>query len=135
MKNPDILYFFGKITVYPSYDTITRDLIYHFLWKHFGDGEELVRPWPDQAILPDSNPDLMNLVLKDKDLVEDYKLLKGAARLRGVNIPPNVTAYISATPQMLMFGTAVIITSCNLRSRPSGPALCVLYRKVICISM
>ena len=107
MKNPDILYFFGKITVYPSYDTITRDLIYHFLWKHFGDGEELVRPWPDQAILPDSNPDLMNLVLKDKDLVEDYKLLKGAARLRGVNIPPNVTAYISATPQMLMFGTAV----------------------------
>ena len=107
MKNPDILYFFGKITVYPSYDTITRDLIYHFLGKHFGDGEDLVRPWPDQAILPDSNPDLMNLVLKDKDLVEDYKLLKGAARLRGVNIPPNVTAYISATPQMLMFGTAV----------------------------
>lgn len=107
MKNPKMLYFFGKITVYPSYDPLARDLIYHFLWKHFGDKEELVRPWPDQARMPDSDPDLMNLVLKENDLVEDYKLLKAAARLRGVNIPPNVTAYISATPQMLMFGTAV----------------------------
>ncbi len=106
MKNPDVLYFFGKITVYPSYDSITRDLIYHFLWKHFGDKEELVRPWPDQARMPDSDPGLMNLVLRENDLVEDYKLLKAAARLRGVNIPPNVTAYISATPQMLLFGTA-----------------------------
>ena len=107
MKNPDILYFFGKITVYPSYDTIARDLIYHFLWKHFEDKEDLVRPWPDQAVMPDSNPALMDLVLKEGNLLDDYKLLKAAARLRGVNIPPNVTAYISATPQMLMFGTAV----------------------------
>ncbi len=107
MKNPNLLYYFGKITVYPSYDHITRDLIYHFLWKHFGDQDELVRPWDDQTLLPDSDPDLMNLVLNQDDLAEDYKLLKMAARMRGVNIPPNVTAYISITSQMLMFGTAV----------------------------
>ena len=107
MKNPNLLYYFGKITVYPSYDHITRDLIYHFLWKHFGDKDELVRPWDDQTLLPDSDPDLMNLVLNQDDLAEDYKLLKMAARMRGVNIPPNVTAYISITSQMLMFGTAV----------------------------
>lgn len=107
MKNPNLLYYFGKITVYPSYDHITRNLIYHFLWKHFGDKNELVRPWDDQTLLPDSDPDLMNLVLNQDDLAEDYKLLKMAARMRGVNIPPNVTAYISITSQMLMFGTAV----------------------------
>lgn len=107
MKNPNLLYYFGKITVYPSYDHITRNLIYHFLWKHFGDKDELVRPWDDQTLLPDSDPDLMNLVLNQDDLAEDYKLLKMAARMRGVNIPPNVTAYISITSQMLMFGTAV----------------------------
>ena len=107
MKNPNLLYYFGKITVYPSYDHITRNLIYHFLWKHFGDKNELVRPWDDQTLLPDSDPDLMNLVLNQDDLAEDYKLLKMAARMRGVNVPPNVTAYISITPQMLMFGTAV----------------------------
>ena len=107
MKNPDLLYYFGKVTIYPSYDYVARDLIYHFLWKHFGDREELVRPWDDQAVMPASNPDLMDLILCKDDLNEDYKLLKTAARMRGVNVPPNVTAYISATPKMMMFGTAV----------------------------
>ena len=107
MKNPNLLYYFGKITIYPSYDHICRDLIYHFLWKHFGDKEELVRPWDDQSVMPDSDPELMNLIVNQEDLMEDYKLLKAAARMRGVNVPPNVTAYISITPQMHMFGTAV----------------------------
>ena len=107
MKHPDLLYFFGKITIYPSYDYITKDLIYHFLWKHYGDKDELVRPWDDQMIKPGSDPELMNLVVNKDDLLEDYKLLKGAARMRGVNVPPNVTAYISITSEMLMFGTAV----------------------------
>ena len=99
--------FFGKITIYPSYDYIAKDLIYHFLWKHYGDKEELVRPWDDQSIMPGSDPQLMDLVVSQDDLLEDYKLLKGAARMRGVNVPPNVTAYISITSEMLMFGTAV----------------------------
>ena len=107
MKNPNLLYYFGKITVYPSYDHITRNLIYHFLWKHYGDKDFLVRPWDDQAIMPDSDPELMDLIVSNDDLVEDYKLLKSAARMRGVNIPPNVSAYISITSEMVMFGTAV----------------------------
>ena len=107
MKNPNMLYFFGKITIYPSYDHIVRDLIYHFLWKHFGDKDELVRPWEDQAIMPDSDPELMNLIVNKEDLTEDYLLLRAAAKMRGVNVPPNVTAYISITSEMLMFGTAV----------------------------
>ena len=107
MKNPNLLYFFGKITLYPSYDHIAKDLIYHFFWKHFGDKDVLVRPWDDQAIMPASDPELMNLIVNKDDVVEDYKLLKAAARMRGVNVPPNVTAYLSITSQMLMFGTAV----------------------------
>ena len=107
MKNPELLYYFGKVTIYPSYDHISRDLIYHYLWKHFGDKEELVRPWDDQAVMPDSDPELMDLIVNKEDQVEDYKLLRSAVRMRGVNIPPNVSAYISATSQMLMFGTAV----------------------------
>ena len=107
MKNPGLLYYFGKVTIYPSYDHISRDLIYHYLWRHFGDKEELVRPWDDQAVMPDSDPALMDLILHKEDQVEDYKLLRAAVRMRGVNIPPNVSAYVSATSQMLMFGTAV----------------------------
>ena len=107
MKHPNLLYFFGKITIYPSYDPIVRDLIYHFLWKHFGDKDELVRPWDDQAILPKADPALMDLIIHREYPAEDYQLLKGAAKLRGVTIPPNMTAYLSITSQMMMFGTAV----------------------------
>ena len=107
MKNPGLLYYFGKVTIYPSYDHISRDLIYHYLWRHFGDKEELVRPWDDQAVMPDSDPALMDLILHKDDQVEDYKLLRSAVRMRGVNIPPNVSSYVSAISQMLMFGTAV----------------------------
>lgn len=107
MKNPDLLYFFGKVTLYPSYDPIARDLIYHFLWKHFGDKDDLVRPWEDQAVMPVSDPRLMDLILNKDNMAEDYKLLKMAARMREVNLPPNFTAYLSATSQMMMFGTAV----------------------------
>ena len=107
MKNPDLLYFFGKVTLYPSYDPIARDLIYHFLWKHFGDKDDLVRPWEDQAVMPVSDPRLMDLILSKDDLAEDYKQLKAAAKMREVNLPPNFTAYLSATSKMMMFGTAV----------------------------
>lgn len=107
MKNPNLFYFFGKITLYPSYDHIMKDLIYHFLWKHFGDKEELVRPWDGLSVMPESDPELMDLVVNQDDLTDDYKLLKQAAKMRGVHVPPNMTMYISITSQMLMFGTAV----------------------------
>ena len=44
---------------------------------------------------------------KFPDDAMNYLLLKSAAKLRGVTIPPNMTAYLSITSQMLMFGTAV----------------------------
>ncbi len=107
IQNPDILYFFGKVTLYPSYDHISRDLIYHFLWKHFGDSEELVRPWPDQNVMPDSTPELMDIILNRDDVMEDFRILKSVVRQRGVNLPPNISIYVAVTPKMHMFGTAV----------------------------
>ena len=34
---PNVKYFFGKMTMYPSYNRFGRDLILHFLNKHFPD--------------------------------------------------------------------------------------------------
>ncbi|MBR5235333.1 MAG: GNAT family N-acetyltransferase, partial [Bacteroidaceae bacterium] len=38
----DAEYFFGKMTMYPSYDRLARDMILYFLDKHFGDRRQLV---------------------------------------------------------------------------------------------
>ena len=41
---PNVKYFFGKVTMYPSYHRRGRDMILHFLKKHFYDKEKLVTP-------------------------------------------------------------------------------------------
>lgn len=105
-QHPNIMYFFGKMTMYPSFDRISRDLILHFLWKHYGDKEELVRPHKQYEVMPGSDPALMDLILKKEDLKEDYRLLKEAVRMRHNNIPPLVNSYMTTSPTMLMLGTA-----------------------------
>ena len=41
---PNVKYFFGKMTMYPSYHRRGRDMILYFLKKHFCDKEHLVTP-------------------------------------------------------------------------------------------
>lgn len=105
MQHPQILFFFGKMTMYPSYNQAARDLILHFLWKHFPDPDELVRPL--DPVLPQSSADLMDVILKDRNFKEDYRNLKDAVRRIGTSIPPLVNSYINTSPTMKMFGTAV----------------------------
>lgn len=105
MQHPQILFFFGKMTMYPSYNQAARDLILHFLWKHFPDPDELVRPL--DPVLPQSSADLMDVILKDRNFKEDYRNLKDAVRRIGTSIPPLVNSYLNTSPTMKMFGTAV----------------------------
>lgn len=104
-EHPTIIYFFGKMTMYPSYDRPSRDLILHFLWKHFPDPEELVRPY--KSVMPETNSRMMDLILKDTDFKEDYRNLKEAVRKLGTNIPPLVNSYMNSSPSMKMLGTAI----------------------------
>ena len=104
-EHPGIIYFFGKMTMYPSYDRPARDLILHFLWKHFPDPEELVRPI--KPVMPETNARLMDLILKDTEFKDDYRNLKEAVRKLGTNIPPLVNSYMNSSPSMKMLGTAI----------------------------
>jgi hypothetical protein len=40
----DAEYFFGKMTMYPSYHRLGRDMILYFLNKHFADPDKLITP-------------------------------------------------------------------------------------------
>ena len=50
--------------------------------------------------------ELAALFCKDS-FKEDYKILNGEIRKLGYNIPPLVNAYMSLSPTMRMFGTAI----------------------------
>ncbi|MCQ2181403.1 MAG: GNAT family N-acetyltransferase [Bacteroidales bacterium] len=105
MQHSRMLYFFGKMTIYQSYNPAARDLLFHFLFKHFPDRDNLVTPI--EPVLPDSNAELMDLILNDEGFKSDYRNLKDAMRRLGTNIPPLVNSYINSSPTMKMFGTAV----------------------------
>lgn len=103
--HPDIKYLFGKVTMYPSYNRKCRDMLLYFLHKHFPDPEQLVRPIEPLAMETDG-ASLAELFC-GSSFKEDYKILNHAIREHGLNIPPLVNAYMSLSPTMKMFGTAI----------------------------
>ena len=105
IEKPDMKYFFGKMTMYPDYNREARDLIQHFLFKHFEDKEKLVTPIEPLKIETDKA--YMDSILTAEDFNEDYKLLNAEVRKHGVNIPPLVNSYMSLSPTMKMFGGGI----------------------------
>ncbi len=105
IENPDMKYFFGKMTMYPDYNRVARDLIQHFLFKHFEDKDKLVTPIEPLKI--ETEKDYMEGLLTADDFKSDYVLLNAEVRKRGVNIPPLVNAYMNLSPTMKMFGGGI----------------------------
>lgn len=102
---PDVRYYFGKMTMYPSYNRFGRDMILYFLKKHFADKDGLIVPMHPLQLEADGEV-LKKLFVKD-DFKEDYKILNSEVRKLGYNIPPLVNAYMGLSPTMKMFGTAI----------------------------
>jgi len=102
---PGCKYYFGKVTMYPSYNRRGRDMILYFLRKHFGDKQGLVIPMKPLQL--ENDPKEFEALFCHTDFKEDYKVLNREVRALGYNIPPLVNAYMCLSPTMKMFGTAI----------------------------
>ena len=103
--NPEIKYLFGKVTMYPNYTAGCRDMILYFLNKHFPDPDKLV--WPIKPLKTNADTDALAALFTGEDFKADYRILNAEVRRHGDNIPPLVNAYMSLSPSMRMFGTAI----------------------------
>jgi len=105
VDNPDIRYFFGKVTMYLNFNQEARDILLYFMHKYFPDRENLVTPRFPRGL----NKDIRELkaIFNGNSYQEDYKIL--VQKVRGLNetIPPLVNAYMNLSPSMLTFGTAL----------------------------
>lgn len=102
---PNIKYFFGKVTMYNTYNVQARNMILFFMNKYFPDKDLLV--YPKFELVTNMNvPEMERLFIGD-DLKSDYRILNSEVRRLGMNIPPLVNAYMSLSPQMRSFGTAI----------------------------
>ena len=105
-------YFFGKMTIYPSFPEKGLQMLLYFLRKHFGTKENSLQQRIDRMVIP-KNPVRINIsrelgkVLTEDDFREDYKILKREIQQMGVNIPPLVNTYMNLSPTMKSFGAGI----------------------------
>ena len=102
---PNVKYFFGKMTMYPSYIRKGRDMILYFLKKHFDDKDNLIIPMNPLKL--DTDPTELEALFCGKSFKDDYLILNREIRQMGYNIPPLVNAYMGLSPTMKLFGTAI----------------------------
>lgn len=102
---PNVKYFFGKMTMYPSYIRRGRDMILYFLKKHFEDKEHLIIPM--KPLIIEEDPEELAKLFCEDGFKDDYRILNREVRKLGLNIPPLVNAYMSLSPTMKLFGTAI----------------------------
>ncbi|MCC8034542.1 MAG: GNAT family N-acetyltransferase [Rikenellaceae bacterium] len=101
--NPDMKYFFGKVTMYGDYNRQARDILIYFLRKYFPDTENLVEPiHPIQLAIDEGK---MARIFTGADFAEDYKILSREIRALNENVPPLINSYMSLSPTMRVFGT------------------------------
>ena len=105
-------YFFGKMTIYPSFPEKGLQMLLYFLRKHFGSWETDLNGRFDRMVIP-KNPVKIHLsrslgkVLTEDDFRNDYKILKREIQQMGVNIPPLVNTYMNLSPTMKSFGAGI----------------------------
>jgi hypothetical protein len=102
---PNMKYYFGKMTTYPSYHRQGRDMILYFLNKHFHDADQLITPIRPLEL--ETDPALLEKMFCCDSFKDDYRILNTEVRKLGYNIPPLVNAYMGLSPTMRMFGTAI----------------------------
>ena len=102
---PSMKFYFGKMTMYPSYHRRGRDMILYFLKKHFDDKDKIVTPM--EPLLIEEDQEELDKLFNFDTFKEDYRVLNREVRKLGYNIPPLVNAYMGLSPTMRVFGTAI----------------------------
>lgn len=98
-------YLFGKVTMYPHYDQLARDMILYFMQKYFPDKKELIRP--HKPLVVSTEEKVLDSFFTGYNYEEDYKILVQKVRKLGENVPPLINAYMNLSSTMRTFGTSL----------------------------
>ena len=105
VDTPHIQYYSGKVTMYTSYNTEARDALLYFMDYFFEDKEDLILPIHSQGLVADIAD--FKASIEGLDYKQAHKTLNSYVRERGENIPPLINSYMSLSPTMKTFGTAM----------------------------
>lgn len=105
IDNPDIKYFFGKVTTYRHFNVTARDFILQFMDHYFPDPDNLV--WPHHPVERKTPVEELDAELAGQNYKDGHRILNQHIRNLGENIPPLVNAYMNLSGTMRNFGTAI----------------------------
>ena len=105
LNHPKMKYFFGKVTMYSTYNVEARNALLYFINAYFPDIEHLVTPI--HPISVDSDPKEIRELIRNKDFNEGLKSLNQYLKAHGETIPPLINIYMKLSPTMKSFGTAL----------------------------
>ncbi|MEG0466912.1 MAG: GNAT family N-acetyltransferase [Mucinivorans sp.] len=105
VRNPDIRYLFGKVTMYGDYNDRARGMLIYFLRKYFPDRDKLISTKCPAELSIDEKE--MKAVFTGRDYIEDYRILSRQVRNYAEVIPPLINAYMNLSPTMKVFDTAI----------------------------
>jgi GNAT acetyltransferase-like protein len=105
IKYPEMKYFFGKVTMYTSYNIDARNALLFFMNAYFPDIENLVTPIHPISI--DSDLKEIRELIHNKNFKDGQKALNQYLKEYGESIPPLINTYMKLSPTMKSFGTAV----------------------------
>ncbi len=105
VKYQQIKYFFGKVTMYTSYNQSARDLLLNFLNKYFPDTESLVTA--HKPIIYNQNRPYYDSLFNNLEYNEAYRVLVKELKNKGENIPPLINSYMNLSPSMKVFETSI----------------------------
>jgi hypothetical protein len=105
VDNPEMKYYYGKVTMYTDFNVEARDYILSFMKFYFPDHKKLVTPIHGIDIKTDVSEFLK--LLEGKTYKEGHAILGKIVRSLGENIPPLINAYMNLSSTMMSFGTAI----------------------------
>ncbi len=104
LLHPHMKYFFGKVTMYSSYNEQAKRAVLGFMKTYFPDIEKLVTPI--NPIYTSVETHEIVQMVKGLDFKEGFKVLQKYCREREENVPPLISNYMQLSPTMKSFGTA-----------------------------
>lgn len=105
VSHPNMKHFFGKVTMYPEYNKVARDAVLYFMKHFFPDKDRLVVP--KSAVEPVSDLSVLQELFEGKEFTPALNELNAFTREHGERVPPLIKNYMSLSPTMKAFGTAV----------------------------
>ncbi len=99
--NPKAKYFFGKITMYTTFNEEARNAILHFMHRYFPDRENLMQAY--EPLKFDIETPYLRDIFTNKDFNEGYKILVNEVRQHNETVPPLFSAYMSLSSTMRTF--------------------------------